>query len=199
MFEPELLIALASYALVMSATPGPNNLMLLASGVNFGFKRTLPHMLGISIGFMLMAIPVGLGLGALFLALPELRLGFKVAAGLYMLYLAWRIASASVVGEAKAPARPLSFWEAAGFQFVNPKAVVMAITAMTGYASGDHVVASVIFVAGFFALINFPSVSIWAVFGASIRDWLSNPVRLRWFNIGMGVALLFSLWPMIRV
>ena len=194
-----LLPALAAYALVMSATPGPNNLMLLASGVNFGVRRTLPHMLGISIGFMLMAIPVGLGLGALFLAMPGLRLGFKIMAAAYMVYLAWRIASASVVGEAKAPPRPLRFWEAAGFQFVNPKAIVMAITAMTAYAGGDHMVMGVLIVAAFFALVNFPSVSIWAMFGAGLRKWLSNPVRLRIFNFTMAAGLLLSLWPMVRM
>ena len=186
------------YSLATSITPGPNNLMLLASGVNFGFRRTIPHMLGISLGFVIMAIPVGFGLGALFMAVPGLHLMLKVAAGVYMLYLAWRIASASVVGEARANARPLTFLEAAAFQWVNPKAVLMAMTAMTTYTNPQYPVSSVILVACLFGLINGPSVSTWALFGAQMRNYLSDPKRLRVFNISMGVLLALSLWPMLR-
>jgi threonine/homoserine/homoserine lactone efflux protein len=194
----EVLAALAVYSLATTITPGPNNLMLLASGVNFGFRRTIPHMLGISLGFVIMAIPVGLGLGALFMAVPGLHLMLKVAAGVYMLYLAWRIASASVVGEARANARPLTFLEAAAFQWVNPKAVLMAMTAMTTYTNPQYPVSSVILVACLFGLINGPSVSTWALFGAQMRNYLSDPKRLRVFNISMGVLLALSLWPMLR-
>ena len=198
MISLEVLAALAVYSLVTSITPGPNNLMLLASGVNFGFRRTIPHMLGISLGFVIMAIPVGLGLGALFMAVPEMHLVLKVVAGVYMLYLAWRIASASVVGEARANARPLTFLEAAAFQWVNPKAIFMAVTAMTTYTNSQYPVSSVIVVACLFAMINGPSVSTWALFGAAMRNFLSDPKRLRIFNISMGVLLALSLWPMLR-
>lgn len=194
----EVLAALALYSFAMSVTPGPNNLMLLASGVNYGFRRTIPHMLGISLGFIIMAIPVGLGLGALFQALPQLQLVLKVVAGLYMLYLAWRIASASVLGEARANARPLTFLEAAAFQWVNPKAVFMAVTAMTTYTNPAFPIASVMTVAMVFGLVNSPSVSVWAVFGAAMRNWLSDPRRLRLFNISMGILLVLSLWPILR-
>ncbi|MDP4824073.1 MAG: LysE family translocator, partial [Aestuariivirgaceae bacterium] len=173
-------------------------LMLLASGVNFGFRRTIPHMLGISLGFVFMAIPVGLGLGALFVALPQMQLVLKVVAGLYMLYLGWRIASASVMGEARANARPLTFWEAAAFQWVNPKAVFMAVTAMTTYTNPAMFIPSVLTVAMVFGVVNAPSVSAWAVFGAAMRNWLSDPKRLRLFNISMGLLLVLSLWPMLR-
>ncbi len=198
MISLEVLAALAVYSLATSITPGPNNLMLLASGVNFGFRRTIPHMLGISLGFVIMAIPVGFGLGALFMAVPGLHLMLKVAAGVYMLYLAWRIASASVVGEARANARPLTFLEAAAFQWVNPKAVLMAMTAMTTYTNPQYPVSSVILVACLFGLINGPSVSTWALFGAQMRNYLSDPKKLRVFNISMGVLLALSLWPMLR-
>ena len=198
MISLEVLAALAVYSLATSITPGPNNLMLLASGVNFGFRRTIPHMLGISLGFVIMAIPVGFGLGARFMAVPGLHLMLKVAAGVYMLYLAWRIASASVVGEARANARPLTFLEAAAFQWVNPKAVLMAMTAMTTYTNPQYPVSSVILVACLFGLINGPSVSTWALFGAQMRNYLSDPKRLRVFNISMGVLLALSLWPMLR-
>jgi threonine/homoserine/homoserine lactone efflux protein len=195
--ETDVFLALVTYSFATSITPGPNNLMLLASGVNFGIRRTIPHMLGISLGFVVMAIPVGLGLGALFTAAPVMHDVLKVIAGAYMLYLAWRIASAPVVGEAKAAARPFSFWEAAAFQFVNPKAVFMAITAMTTYTNPDFFIPSVIVVAAVFGLINLPSVSSWALFGAAMRRFLSDPVRLRLFNIAMGVLLAASLWPIL--
>lgn len=194
----EALAALALFSLVTSITPGPNNLMLLASGVNYGFRRSLPHWLGISGGFVLMAIPVGLGLGALFLAVPQLHDVLKVVAAIYMLYLAWRIASASVVGEARANARPLTFLEAAAFQWVNPKAVFMAVTAMTTYTNPSLVIPSVVTVALVFGLINGPSVMCWLVFGAGMRNFLADPKRLRIFNISMGLLLVLSLWPMLK-
>lgn len=196
---PDILAALALYALATSVTPGPNNMMLLASGVNFGFQRTIPHMLGIAGGFALMAIPVGLGLGALFLAMPALHVVLKVIAGAYMLWLAWRIANISTMAEGRAGASPMSFWQAAFFQFVNPKAVFMAITAMSAYTNPEHPFVSVFAVAVVFSLINLPSVGVWAVFGASLRQWLSDPLRLKWFNLAMAALLVLSLWPILRM
>lgn len=197
MLAPGVLAALALYALSTSITPGPNNMMLLASGVNFGLVRTIPHMLGISVGFVIMAVPVGLGLGAVFLAVPALHLALKVIAGAYMLWLAWRIATTPVMAQAREAARPMRFHEAAFFQFVNPKAVFMAITAMTAYTNPDHPFLSVFAVAVTFACINLPSVGLWAAFGAGLRRWLSDPKVLRRFNITMGLLLVASLWPML--
>ena len=128
----ELLIALLGFAFVTSVTPGPNNMMLLASGVNFGFRRTVPHMLGISIGHSLMVFLVGLGLAGVFKAWPPALVMLKVASVAYMLWLAWKIAHAGAPGEGTARARPFSFLQAAAFQWVNPKAWAMALGAVVG-------------------------------------------------------------------
>mgnify|MGYP001385427399 CR=1 FL=1 len=195
----EVFLALLGYAFVTSITPGPNNLMLLASGVNFGFIRTIPHMLGVGIGFFVMLLAVGFGLGAVFTAFPALHLVLKVLGSAYLLYLAWRIATTrSLAKEGKAGTIPMTFLEAAAFQWVNPKAWVMALSAMAIYTNPDQPFLSIWIVAAAFALVNLPSVSSWAGFGTALRGFLSDPVRLKWFNIAMGVLLVLTLWPMIR-
>lgn len=192
-------LALLVYAFVTSITPGPNNFMLLASGVNFGFAKTIPHMLGISIGFLVLLLAVGFGLGAVLTAFPALHTGLKIAGGVYLLYLAWKIAmSRSLSGKGEANARPMRFIDAAAFQWVNPKAWVMAITAMAGYAIPEHPFLSVALISIAFTVVNLPSVSVWAGFGMALRGYLSDPVRLKWFNIAMGVLLAATLWPMLR-
>ena len=192
------LTALVTFAFATSITPGPNNMMLFASGVNFGFRRTIPHMLGIGAGFLSLLIGVGLGLGALLATVPILYTGLKIAGGLYLLYIAWKIGSSRTLGEGKASARPMTFLGAAAFQWVNPKAWVMAVTAMAVYVDPDSYVWSVMLIGLVFAAVNLPSVSTWAGFGSVLREWLSVPVRLKWFNIIMAVLLIASLWPMLR-
>lgn len=195
----EVFLALLGYAFVTSITPGPNNLMLLASGVNFGFIRTIPHMLGVGIGFFVMLLAVGFGLGAVFTAFPALHLVLKVLGSAYLLYLAWRIATTrSLAKEGKAGTIPMTFLEAAAFQWVNPKAWVMALSAMAIYTNPDRPFLSIWIVAAAFALVNLPSVSSWAGFGTALRGFLSDPVRLKWFNIAMGVLLVLTLWPMVK-
>ena len=194
---PETLIALALYAFVTTATPGPNNMMLLASGVNFGFRRTVPHMLGIDIGFALMIALVGLGLVGLFTAWPPAQVALQVASVGYMLWLAWKIAHAAPPAEGGAGGQPLTFLQAAGFQWVNPKAWAMALTAGAVYAPGQQV-GPVLIVALVFGAITLPCVAAWAAMGAGLRRWLADPVRLRWFNVGMAAALVASLWPVLR-
>lgn len=195
----DIFAALVAFAFVSSVTPGPNNFMLLASGVNFGFRRTVPHMFGIAGGFTSLLLAVGFGLGALLAAFPALHLVLKVAGGAYLLYLAWRIAmSRSLDTKEGRDGRPMTFLEAAAFQWVNPKAWMMAVTAMAIYTSPQAPVLSVLLVALAFTLVNFPSVSIWAGFGTAMRGFLADPVRLKWFNIGMGLLLAASLWPMLR-
>jgi threonine/homoserine/homoserine lactone efflux protein len=193
----DLFAALVGFAFVSSVTPGPNNMMLLASGVNFGFRRTVPHMLGIGFGFASLLLGVGFGLGALLAAFPALHLALKVAGGAYLLYLAWRIATSRTLAEAGSASQPMSFAAAAAFQWVNPKAWVMAVTAMAIYTNPEAPVLSVLLVAAAFALVNLPSVSVWAGFGTALRGWLSDPVRLRWFNVAMGLLLAATLWPML--
>lgn len=194
----ETLIALFLFAFTTSITPGPNNMMLFASGVNFGFMRTIPHMIGIGVGFLSLLIGVGLGLGAILHAYPPLYTGLKIAGGLYLLWIAYKIATSRTLGEGTASAQPMTFLSAAAFQWVNPKAWVMAVTAMATYTSEASYFSSVLIVGVVFAIVNVPSVSTWAGFGTVLRQWLSVPVRLKWFNITMAVLLVLSLWPMLK-
>ena len=197
--SPETLFALASFALVTSITPGPSNLMLLASGVNFGFRRTLPQVLGITLGFTSLLAAVGLGLGAVITAFPALQLALKVAGGAYLAYLAWRIATARAPGRVEAEAaRPLRWHEAAAFQWINPKAWVVALAAMAVYTQPGSTALSVVLVCAVFALVNLPTVSVWAAFGVALRGLLADARRLRRFNIAMGVLLVATLWPMLK-
>ncbi len=194
----DTLFALVLFAFATSITPGPNNMMLFASGVNFGFRRTVPHMLGIGAGFLSLLIGVGMGLGAVLHAYPPAFIALKVAGGLYLLWIAWKIGSSRSMGEGEAKARPMTFLGAAGFQWVNPKAWVMAVTAMAVYPNPEQYALTVAIVALVFAAVNVPSVSTWAGFGSALREWLAVPVRLKWFNITMAVLLVLSLWPMLK-
>jgi threonine/homoserine/homoserine lactone efflux protein len=193
----EIFLALAGFSFVTSITPGPNNLMLLTSGVNFGFLRSIPHMLGIGIGFMFLLLCVGFGLGQVLTAYPPLHLALKVLCVAYLLYLAWKIASSGPIEEQEGKARPMTFLEAAAFQWVNPKAWFMAVTAMSVYTNQQNYFLTVIFVAIVFGLINIPTVSVWAGLGSALRGLLSNPKVLRAFNVTMALLLVASLWPML--
>ncbi|MEO9338071.1 LysE family translocator [Mesorhizobium sp. SB112] len=195
----ETLFALIAYAFVTSITPGPNNFMLLASGVNFGFWRTVPHMLGIGVGFLILLLAIGFGLGALLTAFPALHLALKIAGGAYLLCLAWKIAMSRSMGKSgDNNAQPMTFLQAAAFQWVNPKAWVIALTAMALYTNPQAPVLSVALISLVFAGVNLPSVSSWAGFGMALRGFLADPVRLKWFNIAMGVLLAATLWPMLK-
>lgn len=194
----EIFLSLLLFAFTTSITPGPNNMMLLASGVNFGFRRTIPHMLGIGCGFFLLLLGIGYGLGALLAAFPPLYVALRIVGGVYLLWIAWKIATSRSLGEGSAGAEPMSFLAAAAFQWVNPKAWVMAVSAMAAYTSPDRYRLTVLLVAAAFAIVNFPSVSVWTGFGSVLRAWLSHSLRLRWFNGLMALLLVLSLWPMLR-
>jgi threonine/homoserine/homoserine lactone efflux protein len=191
-----LFLALLAFGFVTSVTPGPNNLMLLASGANFGIRRSLPHMFGIAFGFTLMVFIVGLGLAEAFETFPVLRQVMMVVAVLYMLWLAWKIAHAAAPGEKEATGKPLSFLQAAAFQWVNPKAWIMAIGAQTNYAQ-DTTWAAAGIVAFGFLLMNLPAISLWAWLGQEIRRFLTNPRRLVAFNWTMAALLVASLLPIL--
>lgn len=188
--------AFAGFALVSSITPGPNNTMVLASGVNFGFARTVPHVLGISIGFALMVVLVGLGLGSLFHAFPWTWQVLRVVATVYLVWLAWKLATSGGVQDQKV-GRPMGFLAAAAFQWVNPKAWVMAVGACSTYVLHGNLWLNVLLLAGIFGVVNLPSVAMWALCGSALRRWLARPRVLRAFNIGMAVLLLASLWPIL--
>lgn len=191
-----LLAALLAFAFVTSVTPGPNNLMLMASGANFGMRRTLPHMLGVSLGHALMVFLVGLGIASLFTTFPASKTVLKLASIVYMLWLAWKIANAAAPGERTASGTPMSFVQAAAFQWVNPKAWYMAIFAITNYAQTGSIAAAGM-VAVVFAAVNLPSVSVWALAGQQLRRWLTNPGRLRGFNWTMAALLIASTIPVL--
>ena len=194
----DVFLTLLLFAFVTSITPGPNNLMLLTSGVNFGFRRSIPHMFGIGSGFFTLLIGVGCGLGALIEAMPVLYTVLKFAGGAYLLYLAYKIAMSRSISNVDSRARPMTFVEAAAFQWINPKAWVMAVTAMATYTSPEAYFTTMMIVGIAFAVDNIPSVSSWAAFGQIMRGWLADPVRLKWFNIIMAVLLVASLWPMLK-
>ncbi|ETX13696.1 lysine transporter LysE [Roseivivax halodurans JCM 10272] len=187
---------LLGFAFVATVTPGPNNLMLMASGANFGYRRTLPHMLGIVGGVALMALLVGAGLMALFEAVPALSFVLKVLSVGYLLWLAFKVATAAPMEDRDADGRPLTFLQAAMFQWVNPKAWAMCLSAITLYAP-DRSLLSVVIVAGAFALVSFPLISIWTWMGTMVRQWLSNATRLKVFNITMAALLVGSLYPVL--
>lgn len=187
------LLPIISFAFVMSITPGPNNIMLWASGANFGFRRTLPHMLGINLGFGSLVLLCGLGLGVLFESFPAFQTFLKIAGSLYLLYLAYRIATASFGAEAKAR-QPLSFWEAAGFQYANPKAWVMGLTLMSTFVLPEQpLVLSVLSITLIVMLVNLPCIGVWAVFGTAIGSFLTNKKVLLGFNLLMAALLVATI------
>ena len=191
----ELFSALVLFAFVSSITPGPNNLMLLASGTNFGLRRTVPHMLGISLGHAFMVALVGFGLAQIFEAYPAVRFALKVISTAYLLYLAWKIANAAPPSRSgEAAGKPFTFLQAAAFQWVNPKAWYMAIYAITNFTPENSGLAGPLWVAAVFAATNLPSVSVWAAMGTQLRRLLHRPRLLRAFNWTMAGLLLLTLW-----
>lgn len=191
--EQTTLAALSAFAFATSITPGPNNMMLMASGANFGLRRTVPHALGVGIGFTLMIMLVGVGLMELFDLFPVLNLILKIVSVVYLLWLAWKIAHAAAPEtEGGTQGKPMSFVQAMLFQWVNPKAWSMALTAMALYAP-DRNLAAVALVAAVFGIINLPSTGLWAVMGQALRGWLVSAVRLRAFNWTMAALLVGSL------
>jgi threonine/homoserine/homoserine lactone efflux protein len=194
----ELWLAASLFALASLITPGPNNTMVLASGLNFGLRRTLPHLLGICMGFALMQILVGLGLHGVLGRYPQVLQALRYVGGAYMLWLAWKLAmSKAAPGDLDSNARPLGFWGAAAFQWVNPKAWVMCMTAMTAYLPLDASVPQVLLLGLLFLALGLPCVGSWAAFGSSMRRFLQDPLKLRLFNGAMALALVASLLPML--
>ena len=195
----EFYLATLLFTATASITPGPNNIMIMASGVNFGVRRSIPHVLGICLGFPVMVIALGLGLGTIFENFPILHDIIKVLGVAYLLYLAWLIASSSPFEEAASSAMPLRFDQAVLFQWVNPKAWVMATGAISAYTTivGDTL-AQVLFIAFAFLITAGPSVMIWLVFGAGLKRYLDNALHNRIFNIIMGLLLVISMLPVIN-
>jgi len=191
----EVLTALCTFAFVGSVTPGPNNLMLMASGANFGIRRTLPHLFGIVVGFTVMVMLVGVGLMQVFAAYPLSYDFLRIFSIVYLGYLAWKIAASTSLS-ACASAKPMTSLQAALFQWVNPKAWAFALTLVTVYAP-TRSLAAVGFVALAAALVNLPSIFVWIVIGNRMQHYLREGIRLRIFNTAMAVLLLASLYPVV--
>lgn len=192
----DMISALALFAFVSSITPGPNNLMLMASGANFGFRRTIPHMLGINLGFVFMCLVVGIGLAQVFDAYPVSYTILKTLSVAYLLWLAWKIAHAAPIKGRGATGKPMTLLQAAAFQWVNPKAWAMVLTAISVYTP-TQTVQMVVIVSLIFAAINLPSIGTWTVLGQQMARVLTNPRRLIAFNWGMALLLVASLYPVL--
>jgi threonine/homoserine/homoserine lactone efflux protein len=190
----EILIPLTLFAIAGTVTPGPNNVMLTASGSTFGFRRTVPHMLGITLGFPVMVIAVGLGLGEIFTRYPSLHWALKFIGAAYLLYLAWRIAQASGPENGEASGRPLTFLEAAGFQWVNPKAWMLAVSSIPAFTTvnGNYYLELGI-IAFVFAAICLPSCAAWCMFGMAIRRLVSSPGAARAINLTLAALVALSV------
>jgi len=193
----DVFYALLLFCFVAGITPGPNNMMLMSSGVNFGFRRTIPHLMGVVIGFSLMVALVGVGLDAIFTAVPKLLPIMRWAGAAYMVWLAWKIARSGPVKDGAGVGKPLGFFGAAAFQWINPKGWAMAIGALTAYAVSPNYTLSVIAVALTVLVVAVPCSGVWIVFGSALRRWLSDPVHVKPFNIGMAILLLASVLPVL--
>ena len=191
-------LPLAMFAIVSSITPGPNNVMLTASGATFGYRRTLPHMLGISLGGAAMLLLIGAGLGTAFTTWPLLYTVLQIVGGIYLLWLAWKISQAAGVQEGRVGGKPFSFWQAAAFQWVNPKAWIMTVGIVAAYTPRDSFVANLLLATLVLTLVNFPCISVWTLFGSAVGRALRTPQALRWFNRCMAFLLLLSLYPIAR-
>lgn len=180
-------------------TPGPNNLMLMASGTNFGFARTAPHMLGVALGFTFMVMLVAFGVGAVFAAIPGSMTVLKVVSTLYLLYLAWRVAvsPAPQLERTEAAGQPLGLWQAMAFQWVNPKAWTMALTVAAVYVPAGERVVGALVVTAVVAVMGTPSVVVWATAGVQLRRLIHRPKAYRAFNVSAAVLLVLSLYPVL--
>jgi len=205
---PEQWWGAALFMLVSSVTPGPNNTMLMASGVHFGFRRTLAHLMGVQLGFGFMVVAVGLGLHTVLAQFPAFYALVRFAGAAYMVWMAWSLASARPhvpasaalddgLHSAQDEAKPLGFWGAVLFQWVNPKAWVMAVTIMSAYVPPGAGLLQIAPLGMLYVALGFPCSSVWVGFGSALRSYLQDPFRMRVFNCSMAAALLLSLYPML--
>jgi len=195
----ELLGPLVLFGIATAFTPGPNNLMLMTSGLNFGLKRTLPQLFGTFLGFTFLTLCVGLGLGGIFKAFPILYIILKYAGAAYMLYLAWVIAASDPhVKKTTARKRPFTFIEAAAFQWVNPKAWIMAVGSISTYAAIATYPLNAFVISGVFCVVGIFSSLTWAGFGTGLKHLLKNPKIVRAFDIAMALLLVASIYPVLR-
>jgi len=194
--SPSLIYAFLVFVAVMFFTPGPNNVMLLSSGLTHGFRRTLPHIAGVIIGGSFMIAAVGVGLGSVFVAYPVLKTILKYAGAAYLIYLAIGIAMSGATKVDQDNRRgPMTFWGAAVFQWINIKAWVMVIGTITAYAAIAVFPWNIVIQTGISLLMGILATTTWALFGSSLRPILTSPNKVRVFNLVMALLLLASLYP----
>jgi threonine/homoserine/homoserine lactone efflux protein len=193
----ELGWALLLFVVVTSFTPGPNNAMLLATGLNFGLRRGQAHLWGVALGFAVMVLAVGLGLGAVFQAYPAAYTVLRYMGAAYLLYLAWQIATAGEVKEGQSSGRPITFLEAAAFQWLNPKGWVMAVGAVSTYAAVAPFPFNMVLIASLCGTVGVLSSITWLGFGTALKRLLTDPAAVRAVNIAMALLLVASLWPIL--
>jgi threonine/homoserine/homoserine lactone efflux protein len=197
--ELDLFASFVIFAVIAALTPGPNNVMLTTTGLNFGVRRGMPHLLGICIGFPVMLALIGLGFGTLFQLFPLLHEAIKIVGIVYLVYLAWKIAGAESSSREAVPTKPISFWQSAAFQWINPKAWVMGSSALAAYTSLDNnFFLQVAIICLSFVVITFPCAGAWLVFGAGLQRFLRDPVHRKTFNIVMALLLIASILPVVR-
>jgi threonine/homoserine/homoserine lactone efflux protein len=188
----ELLPALLALAVATLFTPGPNNAMLAASGANFGFRRTIPHLLGVALGFPIMLLTVGMALGEVFQASPFLREGLRYGGAVILLWIAWKLATSGGLGTKSGSIRPMRFIGAVGFQWINPKAWTMAIAATSQFISATDPYGTAGLVSVTFLSLGLASAATWTLAGQSFARWLTSARRLRIFNIAMASLIVMS-------
>ena len=193
----QLLLAFVVFAAVMYFTPGPNNVMLLSSGLTYGFRRTLPHISGIAVGMAFMIAAVGVGLGTVFITYPVLQTILKYAGAAYLIYLAAAIAMSGPPKPGEAGRKPMSFWGAAVFQWVNVKGWVMVIGSITAYAAIAAFPWNILIQTLITLVVGVPATVIWTLFGSALRPVLTSQTAVRAFNIVMAILLLASLIPVL--
>ncbi|GGB20030.1 LysE family translocator [Agarivorans gilvus] len=194
----DYLYAVMLFAVSSSVTPGPNNIMLMSSGLNFGVKRSLPLLTGICVGFAVMLLLVGFGFSQLFELFPQLHLIIKCTGVLYLLYLAYLIAKSAGELSANQQAAPFSFMKGALFQWVNGKAWVVATGAIAAFTTVDsHFLSQNLLIASTFLLVSFPCVGLWLAFGSVLQTVLNSPTRRKYFNFSMAGLLVVSVLPVM--
>jgi len=191
------LVPLMVFTFVASITPGPNNIMLFASGINHGVKKSLPHYFGICIGFLILVAAVGFGLGTLFKQSPFLHQVLKIFGALYLAYFSWKIGSANSAYGSSEIRSPITFLEAALFQWVNPKAWVIAIGAIATFTIQSRIAASIATIIVMYFFMGLLAMGIWLTLGASLQRFLNSNKRRRLFNISMAILLLLSIIPIV--
>lgn len=192
MMDMPTYVSLLIFSLVMSITPGPNNLLLATSGLTYGFRKTLPALIGTLAGLAMLFLISGAGVGAIVLGSPHAQAVLRAFGTAYLLYLAWRLWRASAIPDAESRS-PLRIWHATAFQFINPKAWMMTVTAVSLYVSiGPGYWVTLAIVSGTFLVVSIPSIAIWAGFGAAMKSALRDPGRVKLFNRAMAVLTILS-------